>query len=87
MSTIKGFYYIRDDIHHNYELCYKDKLLWTSEDWTPDKVGITSRYIPNRRNVTALKNLLNTWFEDSSSADRFAGPLGDKYKVKYILIL
>lgn len=60
-----------------------DPLSWVSEEWAPEKVGITSKYAAN---YTHLKALLNEWYEDTSSAERFAGPLGDKYLVRTSLV-
>lgn len=57
---------------------------WVSEEWTPEKVGIQSKYSAN---YTHLKSLLNEWYEDTSSAERFAGPLGDKYLVSFLRII
>lgn len=57
-----------------------DPISWVSEEWTPEKAGIFTKYSAN---YTYLKALLNEWYEDTSSAERFAGPLGDKYLVCY----
>lgn len=56
-----------------------DSILWTSEEWTPESVGIQREIQLNRQFINTTKHLLDTWYHHGNSAARFTNPLYDEY--------
>lgn len=58
-----------------------DPLYWTSEDWTPEKAGITSKYSINWEAAQAYRQLSGDWYDDGNSVSRFTNQVyGGTYK-------
>lgn len=58
----------------------KDPIPWISEDWTPEKAGISEKYIPTKQNVLEFRSLTTDWNAGCSSGNRFIAPLGPFYQ-------
>jgi hypothetical protein len=46
-------------------------LPWTSEEWTPDKAGITTKYEITPDINKAYREKLNAWYYDGNAVSRF----------------
>jgi hypothetical protein len=61
----------------------KDPIPWTSEEWTPEKEKLTSRYEITPEGAKAYRNRLNEWYYDGNSVSRFTFQVyGGLYKVR-----
>lgn len=57
-------------------------MLWISENWLPEKAGISDRITLDAANVQDFKLLHDAWARAGNSAARFVRPLGDQYRVR-----
>ncbi len=60
----------------------QDKVAWTSEEWTPELEGLTTRYEMTAANVSAYRQLQMDWFCDGNSVSRFTSVYGGLYNVR-----
>ncbi len=60
----------------------QDKLYWTSEDWTPELEGLTSRYEMTPEKIADYRLTQMAWFNDGNSVSRFTAVYGPLYMVR-----
>eukprot|EP00981_Chlorochromonas_danica_P002095 scaffold423_cov185-Ochromonas_danica.AAC.19 len=59
----------------------KDAIPWISEDWTPEKAGITDRYTITPESAKSFRQKLSDWYDDGNSVSRFTNQVyGGLYK-------
>lgn len=59
----------------------KDSIPWISEDWTPEKAGITDRYTITPEVTKTFRQKLSDWYDDGNSVSRFTNQVyGGLYK-------
>lgn len=64
-----------------------DPIPWTSEQWTPEKAGITAEpYTITKEKALDFKKLMGDWYDDGNSVSRFTNQVyGGLYKVVYYI--